>query len=264
MRNNPVIVRKHTVFVSTLPAELSGLRIAHISDFHFRRWNRLTQAAQDLLLSADYHLVAATGDFGTSPRQWARAADLMQRFFEPIIQRAPIYAVLGNHDNPAMATTPGMPLVFLRNASVLLRHSGGAFELAGLDQHLFGVEDMPTALAGARRHDFTILLAHYPSTVFRLPPGRVALQLSGHTHGGQIRLPRLGCIWANDRIPLRMSRGLHTVAGTILHTSPGIGVCPPIPVRINCPAEVTLLTLQPAERVTGAVRAERLAVAVGH
>ncbi|UCC29772.1 MAG: metallophosphoesterase [Phycisphaerales bacterium] len=264
MRDQPVIARRHTVVVGNIPAELSGLRIAHISDFHFHRWNRVTQAAQDLLLTADYDLVAATGDFGTSPRRWARAADLMRRFFEPIAQRAPIYAVLGNHDNPAMATAPDIPLVFLRNESVSLRHSGGVFELAGLDQGLFGAEDMRTALGGTRRHDFTILLAHYPSTVFRLPPGRVALQLSGHTHGGQIRLPYLGCIWANDRIPLRMSRGLHTVAGTILHTSPGIGVCPPIPVRINCPAEVTLLALQPAERVTDAVQTEGLAVAVGH
>jgi len=263
VRDPPVIGRKLTVAVSNISAELAGLRIAHISDFHFRRWNRVTQAAQDLLLTADYDLVATTGDFGTNPRRWTRAADLMRRFFEPIAQRAPIYAVLGNHDNLAMATAPDMPLVFLKNESVSIRHSGGVFELVGLDQGLFGTEDMQSALGGARRHDLTVLLAHYPSTVFRLPPGRVDLQLSGHTHGGQIRLPYLGCIWANDRIPPRMSRGLHAVAGTILHSSPGIGVCPPIPVRINCPAEVALLTLQPTERVSSPVRTKCLAVAVG-
>ncbi|MFH1110714.1 MAG: hypothetical protein V1790_16175, partial [Planctomycetota bacterium] len=86
-------------------------------------------------------------------------------------------------------------------------------------------------------------LAHYPSTVFRVPMGKVQLVLSGHTHGGQIRLPGLGCVWANDRIPRRMSRGLHEVAGTMIHVSPGIGVCLPIRIRVNCPAEVTVLTL---------------------
>ena len=263
MREQPAILQEHTVVAGNIPDELRGLRIAHVSDFHFRRWNRVTQAAQDLLLTADYDLVAATGDFGTNPRRWTRAADLMRRFFEPVARRAPIYAVLGNHDHPAMASALDMPVVFLRNESVSLRYSGGVFELAGLDQNLFGTEDIRATLGGAHRHNFTILLAHYPSTVFRIPPGRVALQLSGHTHGGQIRLPGLGCIWANDRIPLQMSRGLHNVAGAILHTSPGIGVCPPVPVRINCPAEVALLALQPAERETGAAKTASLAVATG-
>jgi len=75
----------------------------------------------------------------------------------------------------------------------------------------------------------------------------VQLVLSGHTHGGQIKLPWLGCVWPNDRIPRRLARGVHEVNGTKVHVSAGIGSSPPLPVRINCPPELSLLTLVPAD-----------------
>lgn len=231
-----------------MSAELGGLRIAHVSDPHFRRWSRLTEAAQDLLLTLEYDLLVVTGDFGTTRGRWPRAADMIRRFFEPIAKRAPIYGVLGNHDDPGFATAPDMPLTFLRNESVPIQYSGSALELAGVQQTLPEDEDLDAALGSGLQVRPTILLAHYPSTVLRLPPGRVDLLLSGHTHGGQIRFPYLGCLWTNDRISTRLARGLHVVSGVLLHISPGIGVSPPIPVRINCPPEVSILTIQPAER----------------
>ncbi len=230
-------------------AGLAGLRIAHVCDFHFRRWRRVYEAAQDMLLTLEYDLLVVTGDFGVNPLRWAKPAELTRRFFEPIAKRVPVYAVLGNHDNPAMATAPDMPLVFLRNRSVSIERAGAVFELAGVEQIDFEGEDFDAALGPSRPHKFSILLAHYPSTVFRLPAARVDLQLSGHTHGGQIRLPYLGCLWTNDRIARRMARGLHRVAGTVLHISAGIGVSRPLPVRINCPPELTILTLHPLQKL---------------
>jgi predicted MPP superfamily phosphohydrolase len=99
-----------------------------------------------------------------------------------------------------------------------------------------------------------VVLAHYPSTVFAAPPARVGLLLAGHTHGGQIRLPLLGCIWAHDRIPGRLARGLHKVGGTQMHVTAGLGVSGPIPLRILCPPELTVLTLR--SPVAGTVRFE--------
>ncbi len=177
-------------------------------------------------------------------------------------------AVLGNHDHSRIAAVSGMPLTFLRNQSVLIERSGTTLELAGVDQSSPRKENLEAALgrvvcsrprdhgllqdmsarsSGHATRQVTILLAHYPSTVLRLPPGRVDLQLSGHTHGGQIRLPWLGCLWPTDRIAREHAWGLHVVAGTILHVNAGIGLSPPIPIRINCPPEVTILTLQPGE-----------------
>ncbi len=248
VKKPPVVVREITVPIGGLSAGLAGLRIAHVSDFHFRSWTRAARTAQDLLLTLDYDLLVGTGDFGARLRKWARAAEIVRRFFKPIAGRAPIYAVLGNHDAPGMATTPGMPLVFLKNQSIRIERSDTAFELAGVDQSIPEAEDLASTLGTAPQSGLTILLAHYPSTVFRLPTGRVDLQLSGHTHGGQIRLPYLGCAWPNDRIPRRMAHGLHKVAGTFLYVNAGIGVSPPVPARINCPAEVSILTLKPTER----------------
>ena len=111
----------------------------------------------------------------------------------------------------------------------------------------FGIdeEDLDAALAQRAGDVPAILLAHYPSTIFRLGSHHVSLVLSGHTHGGQIRAPRLGCLWPNDRIPRSFARGLHRVEDRYLHVSAGIGASLPLRVRINCPPELSLLTLKP-------------------
>ncbi len=233
--------------IAGVSPDLAGVRIAHVSDFHFRRWNRVLEAAQNLLLTLKYDFLVATGDFCAAPRRWPLAVSLLRRFFEPIAARAPAYAVLGNHDDSRLAAAGDMPVIFLRNQAVFIECARAVVELIGVDQGISRVEDFAAAFRDTRTRDLTILLAHYPSTVYRLPTDRVDLQLSGHTHGGQIRFPWVGCIWAHDGIPPRMARGLHSVAGTLMHVNPGIGLSPPIPIRINCPPEVTLLVLRSAD-----------------
>ena len=243
MAKNPVAVRHVDVPLVDWPAELDGLRIAHVSDFHFRQRNRVTDAAQELLLTLDYDWLVATGDFGGVRSRWRQAVDLTAEFFEPVAARRPVYAVLGNHDDPRIATARSLPLEFLRNTSVTIQHNGTPLQLAGVDQNVPEAEDVTSAIEDTNGGFATILLAHYPSTIFRVPAGRVALVLSGHTHGGQIRIPGLGCLWPNDAISRRMARGLSDVGRTKLHVTAGIGVSPPIRVRINCPPEVSILTL---------------------
>jgi len=154
--------------------------------------------------------------------------------------------VLGNHDDPRIGSTDGLPIVFLQNRSVVVERDGERINVSGVDQSRPGAEDLSAAFAGNNERAPTILLAHYPSTVFRLSDGQAQLVLSGHTHGGQIRLPWLGCVWPHDRIPRRMARGLHVVGSTTLHVSAGVGVSLPIRLRVNCPPEIAILTLQPA------------------
>jgi len=219
------------------------VRVAHISDLHFRRWDAVSVAAQSQLLALDYDLLVATGDFGNFRRHWRSAADLTKRFFDPLVERGEVFAVLGNHDDPRIASAADMPLTFLRNESRLVHTPGGTIRLAGVDQFTKGAESLKDAFADTGDDEPVVLLAHYPSTAFRLEKHRVDLVLSGHTHGGQIRLPRVGCIWPNDRIPRALSQGLHAVNGTNLHVSPGIGTSLPLRVRINCPAQIAILTL---------------------
>lgn len=244
MSEASVLIAEHNVPIAGLAPALDGVRIAHISDLHLRRWDRVTQAAQEALATLDYDVLAATGDFGCFRRHWRQAALLARRFFEPLAARGPVYAVLGNHDDPRLATAPDMPLTFLRNESRRMQFNGAALFLAGVDQFRRRTERLDLALSETSPDAPVVLLAHYPSTVFRLRSTQAALVLSGHTHGGQIRFPWIGCAWANDRIPRAMSRGLHGVNGTHLHVSPGIGVSLPLRVRINCPAEVAVLSLR--------------------
>lgn len=258
-RSTGVVVRTIDVAVPDLAPALCGLRIAHVSDPHFRRWDRVSAEAQRHLLALDYDILAATGDFGTFHRHWRRSADVAKRFFEPLAGRQSVFAVLGNHDHVRMGAD-GIPVRFLDNEAVVVEHNGASVEILGVNQASPDTEDLETLLAHQRGHDVRILLAHYPSTAYRLPKEGVDLQLSGHTHGGQIRLPWLGCLWPNDSIPNRMARGLHSIAGTQVHVSPGIGVSPPVLIRFNCPPEITVLTLKPVESLPPARCPEKAAV----
>jgi predicted MPP superfamily phosphohydrolase len=197
-------------------------------------------------MALEYDLLAVTGDFGNDPGDWPQCLELARRFFAPIYPRYGAFAVLGNHDHPRLAEQPDLNLTFLRDEWTTIGGNGLEMTLAGVEQSQKRPGDVSRALAGAPSNDPAVLLAHYPSTVFELAPGRVSLMLAGHTHGGQIRLPLIGCVWAQDSIPTRLARGMHEVGGTRLHVSPGIGVSAPIRRRFLCPPEITLLTLKPA------------------
>lgn len=238
-----VVLREFDVPLAGWPAALDGLRFAHVSDMHMRRWNRVSEAARELLRTLDYDLLVATGDFSNFRRRWPKAVELVRRFFDPLRGRTPIYAVLGNHDDPRIASAPDLPITFLRDECSRVELRGAYFSLVGLEQRCRRGACAADAFMGAAPP--TILLAHYPSTVFRLPSGtQVDLILSGHTHGGQIRVPWIGCLWPNDAIPRAMAAGLHRVGQTFVHVSAGVGVSLPIHMRINCPAEVAVISLR--------------------
>ncbi len=236
-------VREYTVTVPGLARAQHGLRIAHISDFHFKRWNRVLSEARSRLLGPGYDLLLVTGDFSGLPQRWRQAANLSRRFFDGITPRLGTFAVLGNHDRSRLADQPDPPFRWLRNENVRLDLGGSPLHLAGVEQCIGENGNLNATLKNIPEGEPVVLLAHYPSTAFDLSPGRVQLQLSGHTHGGQICLPRLGCVFTNDRIPTRQARGLHRIAGTSVHVSAGLGVSGPIPFRVQCPAELTYITL---------------------
>jgi hypothetical protein len=244
---NPVVVKNIDVPITNWPAQADGLSIAHISDLHLRRWDRSARALQELLLGLQYDLLAITGDFGHEPNRWEQTADLVRRLLAPVYPPCGTYAVLGNHDHPMLAEQVDLNLTFLRDANITLRRNEVPITIAGVEQTDYNRGTLEKTLAARFGKNPVILLAHYPSTVYEIEDSQeVGLQLSGHTHGGQIRLPFLGCLWTNDGIPTRYSRGLHRVNGVPLHVSPGIGVSGPIPLRFQCPPELSLLTLRSA------------------
>lgn len=238
-----VAVRHLDVVDEAAGRALRGLRIAHVSDLHFRKWSAVVESTQKLLATLDYDVLAITGDFAEWPWRWPKAVEMTRRFLAPLVERSAVYATLGNHDHPSFAEAEGLGVCFLRDAFVVREHAGQRYRLAGVEQVIKRGGNLSAAL-GPDDGLPTILLAHYPSTIHRLPAGRVALQLSGHTHGGQWRFPYVGCLWGNDRIHPRYAWGLHRLPQAHLHVSAGIGTSLPVHARLNCPPEITILSFR--------------------
>ena len=239
----PVVVRSHEVPVPNLPLELDRITVAHISDLHLRRWRPVFDHARRLLGTLAYDLLALTGDVCVRPGTWPRTFPLLERLLEPVPPHVPVFVVTGNHDSPPPAELRAPRPRFLIDESATVEIRAGRLRLVGVTQPHLDAGDPGSFLPPPPPDEVTLLLAHYPSTVYRVPPGRVALQLSGHTHAGQFRLPWLGCVFNHDRLPLAASHGLHRLNGTWVHVTAGLGVGAPIPIRINCPPEIALLTL---------------------
>lgn len=188
--------------VPGLPAELDGLRVAHLSDFHFgvpSRGRRAVERAVDWVAARKPDLVTITGDLLTHPRGERRLRSLVERLPQPV------FAVLGNHDL-AIARDPmarKSNLQDLRPAQ-LLKDEGEVLELRGRNVWVAGTDPRgffrgekldPNSLS--RDADLRILLCHFPRIFDRLEPGSFELVLAGHMHDGQITLPYPGerCDW---------------------------------------------------------------------
>ncbi len=239
-------VRVNTVEVrpSRLPAEFEGLHIAQLSDLHLRRWNGVLDETRQRLLELDAELVVITGDIGDAHVEAQRSADLAARLLEGVHPSLGCFGVLGNHDDPQLAEQLAGHVRIMSNEHAKLTKAGDSVMIAGVDGRTLTSGDIPSALLGIKPGSFTILLAHRPPVVYRLPPNCVDLMLAGDTHAGQIRLPVIGPLCPTfEGIPRKYCRGLHEVNGTSLHVSAGVGCCWAVPFRIGCPPEIALITL---------------------
>lgn len=232
--------------LKNLPSALEGFKIAQLSDLHLRPFTTLEflQKAVDRTNQLQADLVVLTGDF-------------VSREAEAIFELAPVlaglnpkyglYAALGNHDlwsNQAVVRAglaeQGIPV--LQNAGRSIGVGPAQLYLAGVDDVWSGQPDLNSALADAPPEVPVILLAHEPDLADRfVADGRVSLQLSGHTHGGQVRLPGIGAL-VLPRFGKKYDLGLYRVGDTWLYTNRGLGVVGP-PIRFNCRPEITEITL---------------------
>jgi predicted MPP superfamily phosphohydrolase len=158
-----------------------------------------------------------------------------------------VFSVLGNHDhmtNKRVVLTglkeSGLPVLI--NDGVTLSRGQQVLYLAGLDDGRRGHPDLPKALEKRPGQVPTILLVHEPDFADTYSTdGTISLQLSGHSHGGQIRLPGVGAL-ALPRYGRKYDQGLYRVQDMWLYTTRGIGVTGP-PIRLNCRPEITEITL---------------------
>ncbi|MEX2608503.1 MAG: metallophosphoesterase [Gemmatimonadota bacterium] len=245
-------VERRTLHVRSLPPALEGLRIGLLTDLHAGPTTPqgVIRRAVDALLEEAPDLVAVTGDLVD------RDAELLPRMADLLAELRPplgLYTVPGNHDHvvgiAAWRSALGRhrQLRDITNASVLLHRAGARLCVAGLDDDREGHPALHLPPAGAR--DFTILLAHSPDQAERLrrAEDRVDLVLSGHTHGGQVRLPGLKApINSASRDDL-YEAGVRRRPWTQVYTSRGVGNAG-LPLRFFTRPEVSVLTLTAAPR----------------
>lgn len=254
-----------TLPIAGLPSRLTGKRIAQISDIHAGAFFTPEQTAHAIaqVNRLGVELLMLTGDFATvRERDLTRRVALRDRAFmslvEPLRQAAmPTVAVTGNHDHwgglePMIRMLNAAGITLLRNAAVPI---ADGLWLAGVEDVWGGRPDLPAALSNVPSRATTLLMAHAPdyfdNVLQRHAP--VAVQFSGHTHGGQVRLPRPtpgpdGLYTYAPIVPdfgERYPIGLRRVGNRFVYTNRGLGMWP-IPYRFNCPPEITVFTLESA------------------
>lgn len=251
-----------TQYRPVLPAwpDTRRLTITVIADLHAGGPNmgleRVRQVA-DAAIALGSDLVVLLGDFFASHHFITEVVPHAAWAGELARIKAPLgtYAILGNHDwwfdiDGVRAALRVARIPVLENDAVLLGERGARFWLAGLgDQlayrrghgHFEGVDDLPGTLAKAASADPVILLAHEPDIFPKVPP-RVALTLSGHTHGGQIRLPFIEPVWTPSAYGARYSYGHIVERGRHMIVSGGLGTSK-VPLRLGVPPEILRITL---------------------
>ena len=259
--------------VPCLPAGSGPVRLLHISDLHFRRGQRRKSAFLARCARTEPDLVVCTGDFVDHEGGIDVAVDAVSRL-RPAA--ASLY-VFGSHDY--YASRPGNPFKYFLGPSELKVHKTtplpwrdlarkleergwtqllnrsttvsvdglGPVDVVGLDDPHIKRDDI--TVASERRGDgFRLGIVHSPDAAQALAERGYDLIVSGHTHGGQIRVPGFGALVTNTRnLPRRMARGLHRMNGSWLHVSAGLGTSTFSPVRFGCRPEVCLLELVPRE-----------------
>jgi predicted MPP superfamily phosphohydrolase len=239
-------LRHNDVVSEWLPAPFDGLTILHLSDLHADMSQDAMAEAARLIRDLNYDLCVLTGDYrGRTFGPFQPSVRSMQGLREAI--RGEVYGVLGNHDTIQMVPDlERMGIRILLNEHVAIERDGGSIFLAGIDDaHFYRVDNIEKAAGEMHRHDFSILLSHTPEIYRQASHAGFHLLLAGHTHGGQVCLPGGVPIILQSALPRSMGNGAWVYRGMAGYTSVGTGSCG-VPVRFNCPPEITLHRLRTA------------------
>lgn len=239
--------------VSGAPEAFSGFKIVQISDLHNAEFGTDNQKLIDILKSEAPDAIVITGDLIDARRT---NTEIAESFARRCMEIADCYYVPGNHE----ARLDGIYDAFesaliadgvnvLRNGSVRIRKEMNAIRIIGVDDPAFAkasdaMTNLDAALEALSSDDFTILLAHRPELIDEYSKWEIDLVLSGHAHGGQIRLPGIGGLYAPGQgfFP-RYTSGNYTVGDTEMIVSRGIGNSA-FPLRVNDRPEVVIVTLK--------------------
>jgi predicted MPP superfamily phosphohydrolase len=241
-----VELRHNDIRLPGLPRAFDGFTILQLSDLRVEMSQEAMKRVPALLREASYDICVLTGDYrgaASGPFDAALAGVAQVR----ACLNGPVYGVLGNHDTVRML--PGLEAMGIRmlmNESETIERVGERLHLVGIDDaHFYRMDNIEKATAGILHDEFSILLSHTPEIYQQAAHAGFNLLLSGHTHGGQICLPGGIPITLDSHLPRSLGSGAWKYHGMSGYTATGTGSSV-VPVRFNCPPEITLHHLQSA------------------
>lgn len=246
-----VSVSRTTLEFAGLPDAFDGVTFVFLSDLHCHK--DTPAFFQQHILGTIQHLhpdfILLGGDYVTkAPGEIALARWFLQQLRAPL----GVYGVFGNHDywvdlRALRQSFKENNIVDLTNEGAWLIRHGKTIRLAGVGDLWEDRQDLERALHGTRHDDFTLLLSHNPDFAPQVNDARVKLILSGHTHGGQVRLPGVGALFTNTKHFHNTSSGLISRRSFQLYISRGLGTVV-LPLRYQCPPEVAFFTLRTPQK----------------
>jgi len=241
----------HTVPLTLprLPAAAQGLRVAHLTDLHVSRPRGRFRALLQAVDQLDADLVLLTGDYMSDPGHEPAAMTVLRALCDRLHPRLGTFGVFGNHDTHVMRDMArDLPVRWLNNE--IERVADGAVELLGFENERHKTPDTLKLLEDMRKDaarpgaptPLRLLLSHYPTMLPIASELDVDIMFSGHTHGGQWRLPRRLALYTSCDLPGDLCAGVLRHRDTLGVVSRGIGETW-IPLRILCPPHLPLFEL---------------------
>jgi uncharacterized protein len=241
---DPVI--RHLLFeFEDLPESFHGFRILHLADPHVDGIDGLAETVAERVADLPADLCVMTGDYrfemeGPCDAVYSGMATILSR----VRAHHGVLAILGNHDESDIAVQlESLGVRMLINEAVEITRGGDSLWTVGVDDpHHYGCEDLEGALESVPPGAFKVILAHSPEMFDEAAAAQIHLYLCGHTHAGQICLPGIGAPLMNADCPRAYTHGPWQHGGMQGYTSAGVG-CSLLPVRYNCPPEITLIEM---------------------
>lgn len=253
IRSKKIVVTDEKLTFNRLPKSFDGFRIVLFSDLHlgFFCTPKYLDSLKSLINSLTPDAICFAGDFTdkrTIINRLKEVSPILQEFEAPYGK----YAVLGNHDclsgkfDITNALEAGGFQV-LTNKGIVIEKNNEKIYICGLDDAIEGNAAPDEALSFAEADVFTIMMIHEPDFADQISRNKVDLQISGHSHGGQVCLPLIGPL-RTTYMGKKYLHGLYNVSEMQLYTTRGVGTTI-LPIRFFCPPEVVLLELVSAKSI---------------
>lgn len=247
------LIHKYDITLPNLPTVLQGFRIAHLTDLHIthdrHRYKRITAE----LTNHQIDIVALTGDYMSGLEMPDASLPVMQRLINQVQPRYGFYGVFGNHD------TPDLVKCFTNQLNINWLDDQEAM-ISDLPLQILGVNGRENTRPGSLgiatkiKHQapnadpiISVVLSHFPCFLPQASDINADIMLSGHTHGGQLRLPWLGAFINHSDMPLKFSSGILRHGNTLGLVSRGLGEVA-LPLRTLCPPQLPIYTLRRGPR----------------